>query len=146
MKRQAIASALFILGIVCWGLAVFFWVEKARAADWTSTGYYQFPDQATAGALYVQLGGKLNADGSMPPDAGDGNYTLHCGIQEGNRRPGTNGPTDAGDVFTGYWCMGRLDRGYVGYSAIAAALAQYDQTTMVIGTPQAPRQAWNVYQ
>jgi len=123
-------------------LILFPW--PALAANWTMTNYYQFPDKATADAIFQQLGGALNPDGSLP--TGDQNYTLVCGIQEGNRKPGTDGPNDAGDIFLGYWCMGKMNRDWTGYAAATAALSQYLHTQDVVGTSAAPRTPWNVYQ
>jgi hypothetical protein len=75
---------------------------------WSPTRYGQFPDEATARQVAVQLGAEFPEDGSIP--TGNANYALKAPIVEWVRRPGgTKEAPDPGEAMPGYWAMMRFN-------------------------------------
>lgn len=98
------------------------------------TIYCRFPDEATARAVALQLGAKIDP---VSFGGGDENYAFAAYI-EYDRRPGTNGVDDAGQVTPGFWVLGRfnLDRppGLAAFNAINA--------TAYVAIPSNPDNVW----
>jgi hypothetical protein len=72
--------------------------------SWSPTCYGQFPDEATARALAIQLGADFPADGSIT--TGNANYALVSPIVEWVTPPTGE---EAGVAMPGYWAMVRFN-------------------------------------
>lgn len=117
--------------------------------SWSDTIYVRFADEASARAMAEQLGVDFPQDGSIP--TGNGNFALKAPIVEWVRRPVVERQgeamvtIDAGEAFDGYRAMLRLNTDWPGYEAALAALAPFDCTAEILGTPEAPRVPDNVF-
>lgn len=85
--------------------------------SWSPTIYCQFPDEATARALALQLGVDFPDDGAIP--TGNHNFALVAPIIEWVTWPTKD---TSGEARPGYWAMLRLNTAWKGYAATLAAI------------------------